>query len=327
MASSAQTPVRIFSNPFLQSWATGLALTFLLMLFASAQDQGEGAKPAQPSIKFQVLEQKRIHLGNRSLFLNRVVPPVLPPAPPPPPAPELTAAELEMVQRREGKESKMLFLSATVYDRQVTDLRWWENGQRYRVFSNIDFNHIAGMGEFETDSAVYWLLMGIGNESSQEIAEWNRQVEKEGWPPEMKKVMQIKVPSARAFPAGRSSYFMAPEDDFVAAWNRYVTEQGLPAEEMLAPESPPIAPTTGSRTKAETDSDPYAALDALHVFYDANRSRLAQEYEKREAARIAHEKWQKEHPPVPKDTVINYWLGERSAGTGVLDKRSMRIQP
>lgn len=67
------------------------------------------------------------------------------------------------------------------------------------------------------------------------------------------------------------------------------------------------------------------ALDALHTFFDANRQRLAEDYAKQETARIERERWLKEHPPVPKDTVINYWIGQ--GATGTLDKGSMGGRP
>ena len=73
-----------------------------------------------------------------------------------------------------------------------------------------------------------------------------------------------------------------------------------------------------SQTRAEyflesTGSDPepsmeaLAPIDALHTYHDANRTRLADESFQREAARIAQELRPKEHPPVPKDTVIHFW--------------------
>lgn len=52
-----------------------------------------------------------------------------------------------------------------------------------------------------------------------------------------------------------------------------------------------------------------AALAALRTYYDTNRARLADEFAKRECARIEKEQWLIENPPKPKDTIINYWIG------------------
>ena len=60
-------------------------------------------------------------------------------------------------------------------------------------------------------------------------------------------------------------------------------------------------PKTGNYAEA------LKALTDLHRYYDANRDRLTREYAEAEAARIAQEQWNKEHPPIPKDTVTNFF--------------------
>jgi len=59
------------------------------------------------------------------------------------------------------KKSVLLFLSATVYDRNVTEVRGFGTQGEYRIFSNIDFNLLAGLGGFETPDTSYSLLMGL----------------------------------------------------------------------------------------------------------------------------------------------------------------------
>ena len=61
--------------------------------------------------------------------------------------------------------------------------------------------------------------------------------------------------------------------------------------------------------KADTSEAQKAceAMDALHAYYDANREQLTQAHQQRETARAIRERWHKEHPPVPKDTVIHFW--------------------
>ena len=80
-------------------------------------------------------------------------------------------------------------------------------------------------------------------------------------------------------------------------------------------ELPPAGSFSGKRSEyllvnTEKETPPpeaLAPLDALHTYYDANRELLAEGYARREAERIAQEQWLKEHPQVPKDTVINFW--------------------
>lgn len=90
----------------------------------------------------------------------------------------------------------------------------------------------------------------------------------------------------------------------------------LPARKQLPPQD--ILSHTVSQyliVGDKADSEPVqkdlAALDALHIYYDANRQRIADEYAKREAARIEQERMLREHPPKPKDTVVNYWIGTK----------------
>lgn len=250
-----------------------LTLGPLLIAGASAQETSEPAAPARPPIEFQVLEQRKIDLGNRSLIFNRVVPPVLPlpPAPPPPPTAEEVAAAEAAAAALEGsaKRFEMLFLSTTVYDRKVTQVRWLgAGGREYRVFSNIDFNFLAGIGQIETDDAIYLLVLGLGNETTEQVEAFNAYARAQGWPEESWK----EIPRPESFSQTRSEYAVSGD------------KAHPPPEEDLI------------------------ALDALHVYYDANKQRLADEYARREVERVERELWLKEHPPVPKDTVINFWI-------------------
>jgi hypothetical protein len=71
--------------------------------------------------------------------------------------------------------------------------------------------------------------------------------------------------------------------------------------------------------KGEPTEQQLAALDALHRYFDENKARLVDEYSRRKAANEERERWLKEHPPVPKDTVINFWMEapkSKSSGEG-----------
>lgn len=294
--------------------------TWILLLacawtgISSAQDRGSPAGDAtfdatgkrssqakRPTLNFQVLESKRVNLGKRSLILNRVAPPILPeppPLPPPPTAAEIAAAQAAW-EREPHKKYEVLFLSATVYDHQVTEVRWYSGGHEFRIFTSIDFNNIRRIGDFETEDTVYSLMMGIGDASRKDVADWNRYVDEQGWPKEMK----TTIPKASAFPARESRYMIVPEDRRAEAlaWNRYVEKHGLAQEEKW-----PVPPQQDG-LNLEGDDESFVAIDALHVYYDTNKERLIADTQKLKAANEAREKWLKEHPLVPKDTVINFW--------------------
>lgn len=264
-----------------------LAAGFLACFHANAQNadspQGptdlevSGEKTSQSErlpINFQVLAQRKINLGNRFIIMNRVVPPVLPEPPPPPPPPtaeELAAMQAAAALWRPLKKYEILFLSATVYDRRVTEIRWFDNQRQYKVFSNIDFNFLAGVNWFETEDTEYMLLMGLGNETSEQAEAFNQRILEQGLP----KYLRKEIPSPTEFSSTRSEYAVVEDEQRTA-----------PADWELT------------------------ALDALHVFYDANKTRLAEEYVKREAENSAREQWLKDHPPFPKNTIINFWIEE-----------------
>lgn len=227
---------------------------------------------ATPAINFQVLERRKIKMGNRSLFLNRVVPPVLPPTPTPArtaPQPVLTLEQQRALAEREAKRLVVLFLSVTVYDRQVSELRWSDEHGSHRVFSNIDFTYLAGMGGFETPDASYTLMMGLGNDSRAERLAYNRSLTAE----DLKNDFQLDVPPLPTEFSPQRSEYMVVEDK----------AHPSPSEEALA------------------------SLDALHRYFDANKQRLIDDHAKWETANAERQQWLKDHPPVPKDIVVNYW--------------------
>jgi hypothetical protein len=100
-------------------------------------------------------------------------------------------------------ETRLLMISATVYDRSLTKLRWWYEGREYEAVSNIDFNYMRPASYFKGSSAFYFLLMGIGNENSAQTARRNRVIGG--------KAMVEELPSHLSFPQGKSSYLVTGE--------------------------------------------------------------------------------------------------------------------
>jgi hypothetical protein len=250
------------NRSLLNLWLLAGAFPF----YGFAQTVESAATTNTPRTDLRVLESLEYDLGNRSVIFNRVQ---LPPARPAPVSTAPVAAPVspeieEINRRRANKKSEMLFLSATVYDRRVTEVRWSSQGRDYRAFSNIDFHYLAGAGEIETADTVYMLVMGLGDGTSEEVAAFNQNAAARGWPLKT-------LPAPESFSQTRSEYRLIGETISTAA-----------------PEA-------------------LAAMDALHAFFDTNRATLLANYAKREADRIAREQWLKDHPPVPKDTVINFW--------------------
>lgn len=258
----------------------------------------------QESPRFQIIEQTEVDFGDRSVIYNRVAPPVLrervrAPLPPAPTAEELAAMETE--EPVAEQDFQVIFITAVVYDGIITELRWTENQREHRAFSNIDFHYLAGV-EFQSGGTAYYLGVAVDDATRASVAEWNHEVEKLGWPREMK----TNLTRSNDFPAGYSSYIAVPDESraLALAWNRYLTKTGAPPDEFLpVPDSPP----------AGADESP--VMDAIHAWFDSNKSQLIPGYAARKAAAAERERWLQEHPPVPRDTVINYFPIRSSQNT------------
>jgi hypothetical protein len=114
--------------------------------------------------------------GTATLKVEMVEAPELPaPVEPLGELPAQDAAATAQIQefREQHPSGEFIFISATVYDHVRTYLRIFPNGQADRevaVWSNVDFNHFAGLGSFRVKDADgtsrdIGLMMSLGNES------------------------------------------------------------------------------------------------------------------------------------------------------------------
>jgi len=249
---------------------------------AEAQQNASPAAPAASETKFRILGQTQINLGDHKLILNRVVPPVLPAAPVKIQQEVAKVVQTEVVEAaKPDKPREVLFLSATVYDHKFSEIRWMDGGQQWSAFSNADFNLMEAMGTFETADTEYFLLLALTNRTTG---------------------------ANRLFDPGAGDGETAGRGKQIPRLEKLSTTR---AQYLI------VEDEAGATPQAKD----LAALDALHLYYDANRQRLAEDYARRDTMRIERERWLKEHPPVPEDTVINYWVGQ--GATAPVDKRSM----
>lgn len=118
--------------------------------------------------------------GAITLKVHTVADPGLPDPPPPLPPPSVTdpAVKARLAEMSaKYKEMRIVFLSATVYDHRRTLLRCHPSGgvgREITAWSNLDFNHFRGFGDFEATGAdgglrKYALLMGVVNENTEQI--------------------------------------------------------------------------------------------------------------------------------------------------------------
>ena len=117
--------------------------------------------------------------GRITLTANVVEDPKLPDPPPPPvPAADSRGNSHIADSGNDAEWSRLVFVSATVYDHSRTLLRCHPNGELQKeitVWSNLDFNHFTGFSTFEVKAADgkirrYELMMGVGDEDTQKRA-------------------------------------------------------------------------------------------------------------------------------------------------------------
>jgi len=121
-----------------------------------------GGQGESPAVRFQVLDQKIVFFGQHSITFNRVAPPVFP-------APVSTPAPTPPAQLGQSFANCLfLFLSATVYDGQLTVIQWSCGDQEMVAVSNINFNYLATLDDFTEGNTFCELTAFVDNESSAE---------------------------------------------------------------------------------------------------------------------------------------------------------------
>lgn len=224
-------------------------------------------KPAGEAPRaFKVLDSQEVDFGNRKIIYNLVETPLLKPEPiklapaPVEPVP-LTAQEQEELRKWEAKFQYSAFLGVTVYDGQFSEVRWWDDGQEYVVWSNINFLHFAPFGDLETDTAYYWVMLS-------------------GW--------ETTTAEVKAMNAAAQS------------------------KEELTPLPPATLPPLGKAGPKWMAAGPLSeiakrAMNDFHEYYRLHGPEMAADYTRREEEARAYEEWLKAHPPIPQDTVVNFF--------------------
>jgi hypothetical protein len=239
-----------------------LALVFTCS--ASAQDQPsiEGAvadgTPPPPVEKkaWPAVEVREVHervLSDRKVTLQRIKNPGLPDPTPLAPPPPLTEAELPVLRESpewkamvaKHQESRLLFISATVYDHQKTLVRWYGNGSPMKSFaawSNIDFNHFSGMGGFKSGGISYHFMMGVGN---HDTVRWRARLEEAG--------REYEEPQAPELPVGEPGFVLVEGDPNDAEGLAPI--RGL--HELYKTEAARLAAAYAGRERARAEQEAY----------------------------------------------------------------------
>ncbi len=240
-----------------------------LLLSAVAGYAQEVSKPsAAPEMR--VLQTRRVPLGNRSIIFNRVQPPVIAEKPQAPAPVALKPTE---------EERRVMEESAKSYARKRHESLFLTatvvDGPVTELYWTYSGRQCRAFSNIDFN-----YFAGMAEFETEDTVCWllmavvsnqSAGVQSGDTAKNVAAMGGAKLPPLPEFSKTRSEYFV-------------VEDQGgpLPDEAVVG-------------------------IEALHVYFDANRARIIEESKKREAARIAQEQWLKEHPPVPKNTVINFW--------------------
>jgi len=122
-------------------------------------------------IELQIFETKEYRQGGRAVFMHELEAPIFPrPVETPRDIREvIPSTEEQLAEIRKKQENRSFFIvSATVYNHEATLVRWWvpKDGrqQLFEAWSNVNWNHLAGMSSFERQGREFTYLLLHSNQ-------------------------------------------------------------------------------------------------------------------------------------------------------------------
>ena len=258
-----------------------LAVLLLAMLptLTHAQDPYAAPTPADPlaGVPVRVVDQQQVEIGTHRITYNRIAPPVFP-TPSPTPA---SQAGTNSNAARHGAQTRGVTRSPHTND--------------------------TGGGSGEKDYKMLLLSATVYDHQFTELR-WN-----DGNGAVLRAYVNIDF-----------CYFttvtnLETDDtvyDLMFAWSNdtvaSLTQAGQPPPNLAAypPGRSSYQIIAGD---ANAHPDALVALDALCIYFDANRAQMVAAYNQREADNAAHQQWLIDHPPVQPDTVMYFWPIKGSA--------------
>ncbi len=227
--------------------------------------------------------------GMINITVQLVKDPGLPDPPPPLPAlpPDDPAVLARMAELREDyRETRLVFISATVYDHSRTYLRCYPSGGGDRKeisgWSNLDFNHFSVFATYQVkgedgEMREYGLVMGLGNEDTKQRAERL---------------------------ANHDLEYEAPE---------------IPKLPDLATGGPAFVITEGDAT----DREAVELIEGMHDLYRVEGAKMEEAYHARIKAYEKRKAYLLANPPEPEDVIVRFWKREHPVGAKSPDETQL----
>ena len=251
-------------------------LLALLPALAHAQDPYATPPPTDPlaGVPVRVLDQQQVEIGTHRITYNRIAPPVFPaPTPTPTTGPTTNATN---------------------------------HGPQTRGVSRSPHTNDAGDGG-EKDYKMLLLSATVYDHQFTEVR-WN-----DGAGAELRAYINIDF-----------CYFTTVTNletadtiyNLMFAWSND-TANSLTQAGQQPPNLAAYPPGRSSYQiiagDANAHPDALAALDALCIYFDANKAQMVAAYNQREADNAAHQQWLIDHPTAQPDTVMYFWPIKGSA--------------
>ncbi len=126
----------------------------------------------------RALSTVQIGASTPKIIMRRLAPRVWP-VKPAPIAGEWTA-EQHAEWRASRERFRTLSLSATVYDRKLSEIQWRKGPLRFTLLSNVDFNYLSMIGWLETDQTCWSTFFFVNNVDSIREQRYARMAKERG---------------------------------------------------------------------------------------------------------------------------------------------------
>lgn len=230
-----------FSLYYLQL-ALSAALVFCLFSPGEAD-----AQSSTTSGNFQVLQTRKVYEGNRWIIMNRVAPPLTSAAS----TAAATPSQAVSTQGSAGSTTTSpaspatglipFAVTATVYNGQISELRWSDETGAHHGYANFDFHYAAFLGSVQGTSGQYLLVFNATNGASTDpgaqslpalasFPAWSAVLLAPDNP------AAPGVAAADALPA-LAEYFDANKSGIIAGYNSKVAAQQWAASHPAAPQN------------------------------------------------------------------------------------------
>jgi|694.fasta_scaffold30548_3 hypothetical protein len=121
----------------------------------------------------EILTSHEITKPDQKITIQELVPQPLASLPQPVSTPPTNEQKAELRQRQINIGKRRLsMLSCTVHNGSHTHIRWTSQGripvERFEAWSNVNFHHLAGTGNFKKGDTNHHIMFGIGDENHQQ---------------------------------------------------------------------------------------------------------------------------------------------------------------